>query len=110
MLDARDPFWPCRHWPNWMAMGLDRESLTSTSNGKKGLMKSTLRQSLYKLLLFLLAAFVSLAPAKGATASTVAGMQDGWAVDPGTDAVLLTAAKAQEIAGGSGKWVRVPFR
>jgi len=73
-------------------------------------MKLTLRQSLYKLFLFSATALVSISTAKAAAASTVAGMQDGWAVDPGTDAVLLTAAKAQEIGGGGGKWVRVPFR
>src|SRR5437773_10489589 len=73
-------------------------------------MKSTLRQSFYKLLLFVLAAFSCVSSGNAATASTVAGLQDGWAVDPGTDAVLLTATKAQEIASGGGKWVRVPFR
>src|SRR6185436_20201757 len=43
-------------------------------------------------------------------ASTVAGMQDGWAVDPSTGGVLLTAAKAQEMASGGAKWVRLHFR
>src|SRR5438045_790054 len=69
-------------------------------------MKSTLRNSFYKLIVSCVVALTSVGIAKGA----VAGMQDGWAVDPGTDAVLLTAVKAQEIAGGGGKWVRVPFR
>jgi len=47
---------------------------------------------------------------QAAAVSSVGGLQDGWAVDPGTDAVLLTAAKAQEMVGGGAKWVRVPFR
>jgi hypothetical protein len=64
----------------------------------------------FLFLCLVLACGIFTTPIFAATASTVAGMQDGWAVDPTNDGVLLTAAKAQEMASGGAKWVRLPFR
>jgi len=46
----------------------------------------------------------------GAAASPVAGLQDGWAVDPSNDQIILTGAVTQEMANGGAKWIRLHFR
>ncbi len=60
-------------------------------------------------LLALLLAGLCCGPAPASASNAVAGMQDGWTVGAG-DAILLTAAKAQQMTNGGAKWVRVNFR
>lgn len=71
---------------------------------------ASLAKRMFVPMLLVTALLSSVLEIRGAPASTVAGLQDGWAVDPNTDAVLLTAAKAQQMANGGAKWVRVNFR